>query len=335
MDRVNPVLAQKLGLMPDAPDAVDDALPPTPMRQMRRAMGRAADKAVGLSASVLGIAEEDLEVEALVESAPDDWLVIGLRDGANAGLTGLFLIDKALRSALVEMQTMGRLMPAGDEDRAITRTDAVLSLPFASQLLAELAEVEFGARGVDPAGFDLGPIEDMRTAGLVMMQGLYRVWRVTIQVGGGDRQGEVLIAMRLAPSVTDAAPATDQVWTKALHAALDDAPADLDAVLARMTLPMSKIEEFEVGQIVPLAGATVGSLSLVGPDGQVVTQARLGQIAGKRAVRLEHTPVELQNASLRIAPDPSAGPDADALLTDGTDPTPPQIMEPASEGARP
>ncbi|MDB9943457.1 hypothetical protein OAD19_00180 [Octadecabacter sp.] len=81
------------------------------MRQMRRALSRAADKAVGLSASVLGIAEETLEAEALIETGPEDWVVIGLRDGANAGLTGLFLINPALRSALVEMQTKGNLLP--------------------------------------------------------------------------------------------------------------------------------------------------------------------------------------------------------------------------------
>jgi flagellar motor switch protein FliM len=54
MAAINPILAQKLGLTP-APTAAQDAEPATPMRQMWRALGRAADKAVGLSVSVLGI----------------------------------------------------------------------------------------------------------------------------------------------------------------------------------------------------------------------------------------------------------------------------------------
>lgn len=272
------------------------------MRQMRRALGRAADKAVGLSASVLGIAEDELEAEALIETGPEDWVVIGLRDGDNPGLTGLFLINPALRSALVEMQTMGNLLPAAQEERKVTRTDAILSVPFASQLMSELGEVGFGAGILNPAAYDMGPMDDLRTAGLVMTQGSYRSWRITVQLGGGERQGEMLIAMR--PEVT-AAPATidsGPEWSAALRGALEDAPADLEAVLARMTLPMSKIEEFEVGQVLELAGTTVGSVTLLGPGGDKVAAARLGQIAGKRAVRVEVQTIELQDDRPRSAP---------------------------------
>jgi flagellar motor switch protein FliM len=90
MDALNAVLAHKLGLTPPEPDTSVDVVAPTPMRQMRPALSRAADKAVRLSASVLGVAEETLEAEALIETGPEDWVVIGLRDGANAGLTGFF-----------------------------------------------------------------------------------------------------------------------------------------------------------------------------------------------------------------------------------------------------
>jgi flagellar motor switch protein FliM len=103
MDALNAVLAHKLGLTPPEPDTSVDVAAPTAMRQMRPALSRAADKAVGLSASVLGIAEEPLEAEALIETGSEDWVVIGLRYGANAGLTGLSLINPALRSALVKM----------------------------------------------------------------------------------------------------------------------------------------------------------------------------------------------------------------------------------------
>jgi len=255
-----------------------------------------------LSASVLGIAEEDLEAEALIESGPDDWVVIGLRDGAQPGLTGLFLLDPALRSALVEMQTMGNLLPVSEAQRKVTRTDALLSIPFASQLLSELAEVGFGANALNPAIYDMGPMDDLRTAGLVMTQGLYRSWRITVQLGGGEHQGEMLIAMRPVvtanPAPVDMAPG----WSNALRSALEDAPAELEAVLSRMTLPMSHVEAFEVGQVMELAGTTVGSVSVVGPAGEKIAMARLGQVAGKRAVRLETEAIELQDDTPKSAP---------------------------------
>jgi flagellar motor switch protein FliM len=109
MNTINPVLAQKLGLTVDAPSPQKDVARPTPMRQMRRALGRAAETAANLSSSVLGIVEEDLEADVLIYTGPKGWVVLGLRDGDHPGLTGLFLIDLPLRSALVEMQTMGSL----------------------------------------------------------------------------------------------------------------------------------------------------------------------------------------------------------------------------------
>lgn len=325
MDTVNPVLAHKLGLKAAPPKADEAAAPPTPMRQMRRALGRAADKAVGLSASVLGIAEEEIEAETMIEDGPDGWIVLGLRDGSNAGLTGLFLIDPPLRSALIEMQTMGNLLPTSEDQRDVTRTDAIMSIPFADQLLKELAEVGFGSDGLNPAAYDMGPIDDLRTAGLVMTQGLYRCWRITVQMGGGDHQGEMMIAMRPKVAAQPVASKAAPNWKARLHDAVQDAPAELDAVLTRMTLPISKIEEFEVGQVLHLAGTTVGSVTLRGPAGEAVATARLGQIAGKRAVRVEPVTVHMQDAPVRMAMKPvdlAVGPPV-------VDATPPEI--PASD----
>jgi flagellar motor switch protein FliM len=180
--------------------------------------------------------------------------------------------------------------------------------------LAKLGEVGFGQDILDPAAYDMGPMDDLRTAGLVMMQGSYQSWRITVQLGGGDRQGEILIAMRpqimTAPATTDAA----LKWSEALRDALQDAPADLKTVLSRMTLPMSKIEEFEVGQVIQLAGTTVGSVSLVGPGGEQIAMARLGQVAGKRAVRVEVEVIELQDDTPKLPPVVAPLPELDTLV---------------------
>lgn len=300
METVNPVLARKLGQVPSTPDVEVAESPASPMRQMRRALGRAADKAVGLTAAVLGIAEDESDAETLIEGGPDGWVVLGLRDDTSAGLSGLFLMDPALRSALVEMQTMGSLLPVVEDQRPVTRTDAIMSVPFASRLLAELAEVNFGNGGFDPASYDIGPMDDLRTAGLVMLQGQYKSWRITVQLGG-EAQGEMLIALR--PNVAPKAPERGDTsqWSDALRRAVGEAPAELDAVIATLTYPFYKIEEFEVGQVLNLAGTTVGSVRLTGPGGVGVASARLGQVAGRRAIRLEQTRIELQDDTPSIA----------------------------------
>lgn len=334
MNGINPVLAQMLGRIAAAPDADAATGPPTPMRQMRRALGRAADKAVGLSSSVLGIAEEDLDAETVIETGPTDWVVLGLRDGSQAGLTGLFLVDLPLRSALVDMQTMGNLLPPSDTQRAVTRTDAVMVMPFADQLLKELADVGFAQDGLDLAGYDIGHIGDMRTAGLVMVQGQYRCWRITVQLGGGDHQGEIMIALRPRVAVSETAKPQGADWSAQLRDALSDAPAELVAVLTRMKMPINQIEDFKVGQILHLAGTTVGSVTLRGPSGEAVATARLGQVAGKRAVRVEAETVHLWDAPPRMAapegamPSPShdVQPDPVAQGQSVIDPTAPDLV---------
>lgn len=294
METINPILARKLGMAAASTSKVEAAAV-SPERQVRRALGRAADQSLGLSATLEQVTQEELEAEDLIETGPEGWIVLGLRDGTTAGLSGLFLIDPPMRSALVEMQTMGSLLAPTDEQRRVTRVDAVMAVPFASLFLTELATVGFGGADVDPAAYDMGPIDDLRTAGLVMMQGRYRRWKIKIKMGAGDVVGEMMIAMRPPPVQVDVPSNTALNWSSALRSALNEAPADLDAVLTRFSHPINEVEAFEVGQVIKLAGVTVGSVTLNGPRGEVVASARLGQVAGKRAVRIEHAHVEMQD----------------------------------------
>ena len=94
----------------------------------------------------------------------------------------------------------------------------------------------------------------------------------------------------------------------ALRNAVQDAPAELDAVLTRMMMPIHKIEAFEVGQVLNLAGTTVGSVTLTEPGGDIVTTARLGQVAGKLAVRVQHSQIEMHDDPPNlVAPAPAKG----------------------------
>jgi len=296
MDRVNSVMARKLGLSHPTEDTQPEKPPATPMRQMRRALARAADRAVGLSVVVLGIAEGELEAEDLIEDGPEDWIVLGLRDADNAGLNGLFLINPELRTALVEMQTMGAVSGGEGQARPVTGTDGVMSMPFAEQVLAQLVEAGFGAPDLELVGFDMGVMSDLRTAGLVMIPGMYRSWRVTLEMAGTQQQGEILLALRPKVAAAPVAPALNDAWSAALKGALAEAPAELDAVLCKMPMSIANIEQFEVGQLLHLAGTTVGSVTLLGPSGEALAPARLGQVAGLRAVRIQTPEVTLEDA---------------------------------------
>lgn len=291
MDAMNPILARKLGA-----NTTDEAQKPadTPMRIMRRAMSRAADDSVGLITSILGIAEDKATAEELIDEGPKDWVVLGLRQSHNPGLAGLFLIDPALRSALIDMQTMGNLLPPAAKERPVTGTDATLSVPFAAALLLELEEQGFAARAdVQTAGYDIGPIQDLRTAGLVLRPGDYKTWRLTLQLGGTEAQGELMFALRPTEILGAEPDMQDGAFAAAFRRVVEEAPTEMDAVLARLKTTLGAAEAFEVGQLVPLHGTTVGSVKLCGPSGETLASARLGQVSGKRAVRVEAPQIEM------------------------------------------
>lgn len=313
MSTVNPVLARKLGRSASSGTDDDPKQAPGLGRILRMALLRAADRAIGLSLSVLGIAEATQQADALIEESPDGWMVLGLCHPGTPGLAGLVLIDRTLRTAMIEVQTIGMLLEAGDSDRPVTATDAALSSTVVEEFLAELTTSGASAFATELPGVHLRPMPDLTAAGLAMRDGLYRSWRMSLQIGGTERQGEMILA--LAPAARASEPERldeRQGWSQDLRGALEEAPARLDAVLCRLNLPISTVDAFETGQVLRLSGVTVGSVTLEGPGEAPVAPARLGQVAGQRAVRLEIPVVEMQDSH-----GPTVSADTDTLLARG------------------
>ena len=56
---------------------------------------------------------------------------------------------------------------------------------------------------------------------------------------------------------------------------------------AHARLSLRQVDGFHVGQMLALPGITVGSIKMEAADGRVLARARLGQMTGLRAVRLQ------------------------------------------------
>ena len=250
-------------------------VPLTSSRALRVAMTRAADKALGLSLSVTGVGEEFMALDGIVDSLPAEYLYAGLeRSGETIGLIGL---DGQMRAAVIEMQTIGNLVKTPQTGRAPTSTDMMLAAPLCDMLLKLIPETTAGSDLDGWAGdVVLGDaFESLRSAGLALQDTGFRLMRLTLDLTVGERQGEIVLALpNLSP---------------------------LNAILCRMTLPIGKIDNLQVGDILPLYGATVSTVRLYAPEGIEVGAARLGQSGGMRAIRIE-TPVAL---SLRDSPAPA------------------------------
>jgi flagellar motor switch/type III secretory pathway protein FliN len=117
----------------------------------------------------------------------------------------------------------------------------------------------------------------------------YRLLRIEVDLGVTGRSARLCLALPAARG--EAAPEPEgSDWTDRLHRSVLPAPTALTAVLHRMSLPISRLEDMVVGDVLPLEGVTVASIRLEGAGNTVVARARLGQVGGMKAVRLEEPP---------------------------------------------
>ncbi|SDE03729.1 FliM/FliN family flagellar motor C-terminal domain-containing protein [Limimaricola pyoseonensis] len=265
---------------------------------LRRAVARAADRAAALPASLRDTPEpRELSLDRLLAELEEAPLLFAIeRDGTAVGLAAL---DHGLGAALVEAQTLGRLSATAAPPRPLSGTDAALARGFPDALLRELARS--GDEHLSGWGDGLALAarwRDARAAAMGLAPGGYRCLRLSLDLGLSGRAGELVLAQRAAPG--GAAPAAD--WRAAFREAVLPAPAALTAVLTRIAIPLDRLEAMAPGQMLPLAGADLGEVRLEGGGGAVVARARLGQINGNRAVRLEPRP------AIDLGPLPAAAP---------------------------
>ena len=299
--------------------------PLTTSRAVRLALTKAANDAVGLDLSVSSVSEYANPLDAMLAELPPGLMLVSLRrEGA---LAGFIAVDPELRAAVLEMETMGVLSVQVTDARAPTSADLAMCNPLIAAFLAAFPDAVLGT---DLAGWCDGishheRIADARAAGLTLEDVVFRVLQMDVQLTGTDRQGALLLALPqvkalepIEPDFPTVPPELD--WHAHFPPLVAEAPATLTALLHRFHLPLVDARSLQVGSVLPLAGCSVSSVRLLAADGQEVSQARLGQSGGMRAVRIEDAPMrDLQEfgASAGDANLP-AQPDPDILMPDAT-----------------
>lgn len=270
-----------------APDP--EVVPLTSSRAVRLAMSRAADEAHDMAVSVLGMREEILPLDELNRAIEPELLLIGLK--RDDELVGLAALDFQLRAATLEAQSVGRVLAFSPEERPATKTDAFLVTPLVAMFLKMLDET---TDNTDLDGWTEGAkaghrVESVRVAALSLPDREYRLVRLTLDLGAGDRQGEIAVILPAArrPVPEAVLPKDHANWDAAFRRAVMDAPATLDAILHKFRMSIQAAEGLAPGLVIPLPGCTVDSVKLIDPRGGVAGKARLGQFAGMRAVRID------------------------------------------------
>jgi flagellar motor switch protein FliM len=258
-------------------------------RALRLAALRAGQEVAELRFSAAEPAEERIEPEALAAALPDQALILRLDAGEappDDAPAGLMAFCPDLVAALIEVQTTGRVSPRGAAARPPTATDAAMAAGFAEGVLLRAAGLARALPDAPPLdGVRPGArIADATRAATLLARGPHRVWRLTLDLAGAARRGTLVLGLAETPR---SAPAEDAAgFRDALGRAVLASPAALEAVLARIELPIGALGQLSAGQVLPLGGCGLDDVTLVAADGRRVARARLGRAGDQRAVRL-------------------------------------------------
>lgn len=287
------------------PEGLDTAL--------TRALGKAAApfEGLGLEASV-DPPQWDIRPPDIAGALPEAGLLVMLDAGDAA--RALCLMDPGLVDALIEVQTTGAVAQGQGAVRPPTRIDAALTRDFLGLFLGALAGELAGKAGVDwPPGLSYGThLSDRRQLELLLPDRPYHLFSASLDLGAGAKAGRLVLAVPVTGTAqvdggggTGAPDPGD--WAARWQQAIRAAPLTLEAVLACRTLPLSRIEALQPGDVLPLDREDLAATALCDAGGRVIFRARLGRSAGHRAVRL--------TAGRGLAP-AKAAPPAPAAPTD-------------------
>ncbi len=238
-----------------------------------RVLPRVAEEGLGLDLRATEILEEKVQLHEALGAVEEGRLLIAL---AAPGLPeGVAIVDAGLLTALIEVQTTGRVSSVKVEPRGATDTDHALTGHVLDRWLHEISEVSG-----NPTFRTGRRFPDLRAVLLSIDDGQATRISVHLDLGQGRRTGSLTL---LHPRSDGARSGPD---TERLRARLMPLGTEVEGVLCRVRLPLSQLSDLAVGDVVPLVGASVRQMTLEAPRGTVIVAGHLGQSGGFRAVRL-------------------------------------------------
>lgn len=266
-----------------------DARAMSPAKAMRLALAKSADDLFGLALTVSTLEQTDMSAKSVLSGVAEGDLLL-LLDGAG-GERGAVMADCQLVSALIEMQISGHVRKAEAAPRPYTRTDAAMMSPLVDDLMrrfdAHLAEA---APSYRPRAFRFGDkIEDARALSLALSGDRFDMFNLTLDIADGAKTGSLRVAVPRRPPVRaepGAAVPAAQSDAHRLEQVAMNAEVVLDAVIARMELPLNRICALKKDMVIPLSPEALSQSELLAPPRHLVAPVRLGQVNGMRAVRI-------------------------------------------------
>lgn len=260
----------------------------SPVKALRLAFEKAADKECSLALDVRAITQKPINHEDLQEMLPPHGLLLVL-DGPE-GATGAFVIGRQVLAGIVEHQTIGQVLPIPAQDRAPTKVEAALVTPLIEAVLARMSDSVSGhSDSLWAHRFRFGAmVADSRALLLSLGEPRFQVFTLDVQLAGGERTGPVLLAFpdrKLTPPKEDTGSSCDT--RVQFQASVCSAPAELMAILTRISVPLTKLQALKVGDVLSIPAGALGETILETAPSKKVAKVTLGQMNGLRAVRFQ------------------------------------------------
>ena len=296
-------------------------------KAVRLSLERVSDRLFDLQVAVRTVEQVGCSLADLKDVASGDRLLMLLDaygdlgpDKAPNGLAGCgaAILDRGLVQSLVEVQTRGRVTQAELEERAFTYTDAAVTAQLIDPVLSSVDEMMIETpQSPDPLRLRYGDkVEDARALLLVLEAPDYILFRITLDIEDGARSGTMVLAIpdeMLRPPKP--APDPDEADTGQfdLSGMALSAPIALNAIVARLNMPLSRLCTLKPGDKIPVSRNVLSRTELIGSKGFVLGKVVLGQMNGFRAVRLG--PEEADTPPSRALPDTKSEPALPTLTT--------------------
>jgi flagellar motor switch protein FliM len=260
-------------------------------RGWRLALARATRDAMGLDIEFRRLSVTRAGLAEVLDLAPLHALV-ALLDGPQGGL-GVLMLGPSVTAGLIEMQTLGKLSVQPPPARKPTRIDAAMVAGVVDRALAGLdqtlseEEDRIWAGGFRYASY----LDEVRPLGLMLEEESYRILAAEVALGGSGRSGPVILVLPALgrgerPEGRTAGADTAPQSTAALAAQVEQAECRLDAVIGRLVLPIRRIMDLAVGDVLDLPQAALDAITLETKEGRRIARARLGQNRGMRALKI-------------------------------------------------
>ena len=235
-----------------------------------------------------------LSLAELLDLPPERALILML-EGPDEGL-GLLILSPDLLTALIEVLTIGKCGTQVPDPRKPTRTDAAMLSPLADLALTQLEDaLADDGDLIWTSGFRYASfIEEARSLALLLEDVTYCTLTARLSLAHGARVGEMILVFpaegrgrkpRLKAHTVPNSVARP-AFAAALGVRVESATCQMEAVLARVPLPLVEVMGLAEGKVLPLPAAALDRISIEGLDGRSVADGKLGQHRGMRAIRL-------------------------------------------------